>query len=271
MTSYLPKFDKYTLYARLFPAIIAVAPALALAWVFIASKEVRLVQAIAGTALTVLLMVFADVARRRGKAIEPDLIQRMGGLPSITMLRHADTTFDAVTKARMHAFLAARLGEAAPSDAEELADPASADGFYARAGNWLRENTRNQKKFDILYNENVTYGYRRNLFALKWPALVLNVVIVIGSAAYLWTKFGPLDLVPVFVIAAIHAGYLAMFSTQAAVEAAAHTYGRQLLLSTEAPSLAKKAAAAAPAKPAATGRAAASRKRKPKEPDALAT
>jgi hypothetical protein len=263
MTSFLPKFDKYTLYARLFPAIIAAAPAVALVWVVIASKEVRLVQAIAGTALTVLLMVFADVARRRGKAIEPNLIRRMGGLPSITMLRHADTTFDGVTKDRMHAFLAARLGEAAPTPEQELAAPEAADGFYSRAGNWLRENTRNQKKFDILFNENVTYGYRRNLFALKWPALVLNVLIVIGSAAYLWMQFGPLDLVPVFVIAAIHAGYLAVFSTGAAVEEAACTYARQLLLSTEAPSLAKKMAATA--KPTAP------RKTKPKEPDALAT
>jgi hypothetical protein len=269
MIKVLPKFDKYTLYARLFPAIIAAAPAVALTWVVIASKEVRLVQAIAGTALTVLLMVFADVARRRGKAIEPDLIQRMGGLPSITMLRHANTTFDTTTKARMHAFLAARLGEVAPTAVQELADAASADGFYARAGNWLRENTRNQKKFDILFNENVTYGYRRNLFALKWAALVLNVLIVIGSAAYLWTQFGPLDLVPVFVIAVIHAGYLAVFSTRAAVEEAARTYARQLLLSTEAPSLAKKTTA--PPIPAATAKPTAPRKRKPKEPDAVAS
>src|SRR5262249_2523936 len=128
-------------------------------------------------------------------------------------------------------------------------------------------------KFDILFNENVTYGYRRNLFALKWPALGLNVLIVISSTAYLWIQFGPLDLVPVFVIGAIHAGYLAAFSTRAAVEEAARTYARQLLLSTEAPSLAKKAAAAAaaPAKPTTTAKPAASRKRKPKEPDALAS
>ncbi|WP_284273956.1 hypothetical protein [Bradyrhizobium iriomotense] len=109
MIKVLPKFDKYTLYARLFPAVIAAAPAIALAWAVIASKEVRLVQAIAGTALAVLLMVFADVARRRGKAIEPRLIEQMGGLPSVTMLRHRDTTFDAATKARMHAFLSEKL------------------------------------------------------------------------------------------------------------------------------------------------------------------
>jgi hypothetical protein len=76
---------------------------------------------------------------------------------------------------------------------------------------------------------------------------------------------GPLDLVPVFVIAVLHAGYLAIFSTRAAVEEAARTYARQLLLSTEAPTLAKKAAAAPATKPAASAKATNSRKRKPKE------
>jgi hypothetical protein len=257
MNKVLPKFDTYTLYARLCPAIIAAAPAIALAWAVVAGTEVRLVQTIAGTALTVLLMVFADVARRRGKVIEPRLIEQMGGLPSITMLRHSDATFEAATKARIHAFLAVRLGETPPRPEQELADPEAADGFYARGGNWLRENTRNKKKFDILFNENVTYGYRRNLFALKWQALILNVLIVMGCAGYLWTRQGALDPVPVFIIAFLHAAYMAMFSTRSAVEEAARTYARQLLMSTESPTLTRAVA---------TGRLRAARKSKPKEP-----
>ncbi|WP_315803031.1 hypothetical protein [Bradyrhizobium sp. SZCCHNS3002] len=246
MSRILPKFDAYTVYARLFPAIIAAAPAIALAWAVIAGRELRPVQAIAGTALAVLLMVFADVARRRGKAIEPSLIEQMGGLPSVTMLRHGDQTLDAATKARMYSFLAGKLGEAAPTPEEELATPEAADAFYARCGNWLRENTRNKKKFDILFNENVTYGYRRNLFALKWPALILNVLIVIGCAGSIWIRQGTLDLLPVFVIAFLHASYLALFSTKAAVTEAAVTYARQLLLSAESPHLQKQGAAAKP-------------------------
>lgn len=262
MIKVLPKFDKYTLYARLFPAVIAAAPAIALVWAVIASKEVMLVQAIAGTALAVLLMVFADVARRRGKAIEPRLIEQMGGLPSVTMLRHRDTTFDAATKARMHTFVAEKLAEPAPAAEQEVAAPEAADDFYMRAGNWLRENTRSKKKFDILFNENITYGYRRNLFALKWPALILNVLIVIGSAAYLWLQQGPLDLLPVFVIAFLHAAYLTIFSTPSAVEEASRIYARQLLLSSESAELRKLPPAAA--KPR-------TRKKKTEEPGALAT
>ena len=99
----MPKFDRYTLFARLFPAIIAAAPAIALAWVLVSWHSLSVTHAIAGTALAVLLMVFADVARRRGKQIEPSLIEQMGGLPSITMLRHRDPTLDAPTKERMQA------------------------------------------------------------------------------------------------------------------------------------------------------------------------
>ena len=147
----MPKFDKYALFARLFPAIIAAAPALALAWVIITSgTELRLVHGIAGTALAVLLWAFADAARRRGKAIEPKLFEGMGGMPSITMLRHRDPTFDAATKVRMHAFLAAKISEVAPTPQQETANPEAADAFYKRAGDWLREHTRNQRKFDIL-------------------------------------------------------------------------------------------------------------------------
>lgn len=234
------------MFARLFPAIIAAAPALALAWVIVSGKSLGIAHAIAGTALAVLLMVFADVARRRGKRVEPALIERMGGLPSITMLRHGDDTFDALTKARMHKFLSDKLGEHAPSVADEQTDPVGADGFYARAGAWLRENTRNKKKFDILFNENITYGYRRNLFALKWPALVLNASIIIGCvAAYFHDIFDKysVGLVPVFVIAFLHAAYLMVFSNENAVREASRTYARQLLFSTESSHLASSKSA----------------------------
>lgn len=233
MNRFLPKFDKYMLFTRVFPVIVAAAPAIAFAWAVVAGEQIKLVQAIAGIGLTVLLTVFADVARRRGKAIEPRLIERMGGLPSVTMLRHRDTSFDAATKARMHAFLAEKLAEPAPTAEQEAAVPETADDFYRRAGNWLRENTRSKKTLHVLFYDKIAYGYGRNLFALKWPALVLNVLIVIGSAAYLWLGASPRDLLPVFVLAFLHAAYLAIFSTWSAVEEASRIYARQLLLSTE--------------------------------------
>lgn len=90
----------------------------------------------------------------------------------------------------------------------------------------------------------------------------MNVLIVLGCAGYLWGLHGALDLIPVFVIAFLHASYLAIFSTRGAVEESARTYARQLLMCTEAPSLNKISVGNVMAE----GKF---RKRKPEEPELL--
>ena len=173
-------FDAYSLRARLFPALITSVSAIILLIVVIPWHRLSWTQAFASVGVIVILYVMADIARRRGRAIEPELIRRMGGLPSTTMLRYRDTTFDAGAKGRMHKFLGGKIGGKAPSAADEQKDPEMADKFYARCGNWLRENTRNHKKFNVLFDENITYGFRRNLLGLKLPSLIIDSLIVVG-------------------------------------------------------------------------------------------
>lgn len=48
------------------------------------------------------------------------------------------------------------------------------------------------KKFSILFNEFATYGFRRNLFGVKWPALLLNATVVFICAGLLWYRL-PFD------------------------------------------------------------------------------
>lgn len=236
--------DAYTMKARLVPAVIAGAPAFAFVAIFVSWGSLGFTHLIAGTALTVLFAVFADVARRRGKAIEPLLIEQMGGLPSTTTLRHRDETYDVDTKAGYHAFIAAKLGKPAPTAMEEAADPTAADRYYGRGATWLRENSRDAKKFDILLSENISYGFRRNLFGLKLPGFLLNAAIVATCLAILCHR-RPVDLsngfdaklLAVVVIAVLHAIYLVFFVTEAGVFEAARTYARQLLLCTQSPHL----------------------------------
>jgi len=171
--------DGYTLRARLAPAIIAAAPAFAFVALLISWSNFSVSNAIATLGLMVLLFALSDFARGRGKRIEPGIFHSLGGKPSITMLRTSDESFDRESKDRYLAFLAGKISEPVPTVADERSDPAGVDGFYERCGAWLRENTRNAKKFSILFNENVSYGYRRNLFALKWPALALNFLVVL--------------------------------------------------------------------------------------------
>jgi len=230
--------DYYTLRARLVPAVIAAAPALALAAIWISWDGFNLSQALATIAICVVLYAFADVARRQGKRVEPRLLSRMGGLPSTTMLRYRDNSFTAEQKKRYHAFLAKQLKEVAPSESDEAKDPAKADGFYQRAGDWLRTATRDSKRFHILFDENITYGFRRNLYGLRRPAFGTNaLIVVIVAVALVWfmpsnlTVPGVQRLYTVLVIAAIHALYIAFVATEQGAIQAARSYARQLILS----------------------------------------
>jgi hypothetical protein len=242
-------FDAYSLRARLFPALIASGAAIVLIAALVPWHRLTWAHAFASIGAIVILYVMADIARRRGRAIEPELIRRMGGLPSTTMLRHRDNTFEAAAKTRWHKFLGGKIGDKAPSAADEQNDPTAADKFYARCGSWLRESTRNHKKFKVLFEENITYGFRRNLLGLKLPAFIIDALIVAVCVIFLW-HISPIDWdadlpqkgILVTGVAILHAAFVAAFIGEKTVFEAARTYGRQLVLSCEA------LQAAAPAK-----------------------
>lgn len=232
--------DSYTIRARIFPALLAALPGLALAAVMVSWRQLGLSQVIATSAAMVLLYAFSDLARRLGKNVEADLFRTMGGKPSTAMLRYRDDQFDLSVKAKWLAFLATKMGDKAPSAEEEEADVAAADRYYDRCGDWLREHTRDQKKFKLIFEENVTYGFRRNLFGLKKPGLALNAIVAIICAIAMWFRM-PLStddnvserLLYVLIVAACHALYFLLAVNKKAVTEAARGYGRQLLLACE--------------------------------------
>jgi hypothetical protein len=247
--------DAYSLKARLFPALLAVIPALAALAILISWNKFGLTSAIATTAIPVLVFAAADIARRLGKRIEEQIFLELGGKPSVAMIRYSDETFDATTKAQYRAFLASKIGQSVPTEQEEKDNPRAADAFYERGGGWLRENTRDTKKFPVLFNENITYGYRRNLLGLKWPALGLNAAMVLLCLFILYRK-GTIDtdddvtirLLIVLAFAVIHAIYMVFAVGKQSVIDAARTYARQLLLSCET-FIGKEKPAKCPTKP----------------------
>jgi hypothetical protein len=226
--------DAYSVQARLLPALIGFAPAIALAAVLVPWDEFGLPQALITAGVVALFFSFSDIARRFGLRAERKMFESSGGRPFPTVLRHADHILDAVTKKRYLNFLAAKLGEVAPTLQQEEADPDAADGFYIRCGQWLRERTRDKARFDVLFRENVTYGFRRNLFGLKWFGLLLNLAVVATCVIlYRELKIGPQILQGILVFAAIHAVFFLLYATKKAVRNASEKYGRQLALACE--------------------------------------
>jgi hypothetical protein len=235
--SFFKFLDAYTLRARLFPAVLAAAPALAVLALLISWERIALSNMIATGALLVLLFALADFARKEGLRIEPGIYKEMGGKPSVTMFRRDDNTIGQHAKDQYRQFLAGKLGRAAPTAGEEAADQGAADSFYEQGGIWLRSSTRDAKKFPILFGELVSYGFRRNLRGLKLPALTVNLIVVGICVFVLWQRHS-LDMSDdlimrtgvVLIIAAIHACYFALAVTKEGVKEAARRYGRELIL-----------------------------------------
>ncbi|MCC0055320.1 MAG: hypothetical protein H6883_04210 [Rhodobiaceae bacterium] len=233
----MERLDTYVVRARLFPAILAIAPAIAFMLASFAADwdKIGLPQVLITTAVAVLFFGFSDLSRRLGRRVEKRMFVFSSGRPFPTVLRHRDKVIDMKSKARYHTFLASKLGERSPTAASETKDPSRADAYYILAGNWLRERTRDQAKFKVLFGENVVYGFRRNLLGLKWVGLGINGIVVVGCVWMLWSA----DWAPVpqygtvLIVSLLHGLFFLFGVSESSVLDASDQYGRQLIVACE--------------------------------------
>ncbi len=193
--------NPYVRRARLQPALIVVLPlALAtLAWfpAGIAGWGIvwSVVVACGGTAL------LAQVARDAGKRKEKDLYAIWGGMPSVRFLRHCNAK-NPVTLGRYHAKLAKLIkGQKMPSQEEEQESPEAADAVYDTCTKYLLEATRDRKKFDLLFDENCNYGFRRNLWGMKAYGITfaaVGLILTLTLPAIRLVKHSPIT--PIAII-----------------------------------------------------------------------
>lgn len=182
--------DAYDRQARLYPALLLIAPVVVTVVAMFSSMLTGL------QSLGASLMGFGgaflltQLARDAGKQGEKALFEIWGGLPSVAIFRHRDTRLDAITKARYHKKLAGLVKEAkAPTVEQENADPASADLVYSAWSNYLRVNTRDTKKFNLLFHENVSYGYRRNIWGLRFFGIAVSLFSGIACGIRLYITY----------------------------------------------------------------------------------
>ncbi|MGE5568714.1 MAG: hypothetical protein ACM3S5_06720 [Rhodospirillales bacterium] len=169
--------DSYERRARLYPALMIVMP---IVMTVVAIVQVRLsaLQLLATTlAACGGTFLLSQLARDAGKNREKSLFERWGGMPSVAILRHADTRIDPITKARYHKKLACLVkGTKAPTAAEEQADPIGADRTYAAWSTYLRTQTRERTKYPLVFEELVNYGFRRNVWGLRTTGIVTSAL-----------------------------------------------------------------------------------------------
>jgi len=170
--------SEYARNARLKPAFLVALPVAALAatWGLSASVLLGVVSGpLAAAGLTYLL---AHLSRDFGVRKQETLFRNWGGKPSVAKLRHRDTTLNCVTRARYHQKAAELLGRSMPTAAEEEADPVAADLLYEAYSNLLLERTRDTKTYRLLFDELISYGFRRNLYGMKPLGATLSAFAV---------------------------------------------------------------------------------------------
>lgn len=230
-------FDPYERQARIVPALLLCLPAIVTvaAWLPVELVGVQLTSA-AGVAY-LGIAILATVARDAGKRIEPALYKAWRGVPTTQLLRHrGESMLDATTRQRIHSFLGAHVpGVRLPSAEEEKQFPEAADDVYSSVVSWLREQTRDAKKFPLVLAENIGYGFRRNAFGVRrlaiWVAstsLVLNILAVVWAVGVKQSQLSAVQIASTVLTAAMLLFWVGLVR-ESWVKEAAFAYAYRLL------------------------------------------
>jgi hypothetical protein len=227
--------DRYNLLARQRPAFLVLFPLLVAAVVLFPALQSWWATLLAVTGTCGVAVALAEFAQAKGKAVEPDLLRQWGGLPSVAMLRHRDGRLDPTTKARYKEFLAKRVSDLHfPDEASERQNPLDADSIYQSATRWLLTQARDKKIFALLFQQNISYGFRRNLLGLRPYGIgssLAALLVLIAAVAWTVLNHGSIksEILIAGVIAVAALWFWASVVRPSWVEIAANGYATELL------------------------------------------
>ena len=187
--------DKYTLQARVVPAIIIASPILPLAVVALSVLNLSS-KTIGSTAILFFAAIFAasQAVRVAGEAIEQKLWRSWGGAPSTRFVRWRDAKFAPETKERIHWIIRNRFGIALLAFEAEAGDQSLADSRIEQAFLQVRQVLRNEAAKDLVNTHNAEYGFVRNLVGTRSVFVVVAVGCVVASMLGYYFHPGPRTL-----------------------------------------------------------------------------
>lgn len=176
--------DRYDRNARLRPALLTLLPALLVLAIWFPKVWTLFGTLVALIVSCGVLYFLAQLARARGRAVEHAMGACAGRRHTATLLSHGDDTLSKATKLRYHAYLR-QHGLDLPTADEERADPIGTHARYRSAVDWLLEHTRPTAGASFLLDENIAYGFRRNLLGLKPVAIAILLCALLANASLL--------------------------------------------------------------------------------------
>lgn len=214
--------NSYDFKARIVPAIIFLLPVvLIFPQIYIMFTE----------HLTILPAIYTGVAlftagttRYLGRLAESKLFLKWGGPPTTRFLRWGNTEYNSFQKDQCFAFFEIKKGIMRPSKSAESRNPKKADDIYESCITFLRTLSRDHTTYNLLYHENIQYGFCRNLYALKTPAILFNCfllpyLIFVSGSFISWAVVVDISLIILWVF----------LITEKKVKFAAENYATRLL------------------------------------------
>jgi hypothetical protein len=233
--------DTYSRSARLMPALLVFLPLglVAGAWATTAADSKAIGGLVTLAASFGLASLLAQIGRDAGRERQDQLYALWGGKPTTVMLRHRTGAFNRHTLARYHAKLSALVPELRlPSVEQEQADPGAADEVYEACIDYLLAHTRDQSKFRLIFEENVNYGFRRNMWGMKPAAILINLAaLAFTGALFLSRSAGQRSpdgaSVAAFAVTALMLSWWLVRIRPDWVRLAADAYARQLIAASD--------------------------------------
>ena len=177
--------NSYNLKARVYPVILSLIPIIFIGSVYSFHLQ-SYYQALTSLGITTALyFLFSQLGRDKGKALEKEMWKKWGGTPTTQILRFSNDIIDKHTKNKYHHKLKELTGIGNELNEEfEKNLPEKADKIYQSWTKFLLSKTRDTKKYSLLFQENINYGFRRNLLGLKGIAILIIVLLMISSFIY---------------------------------------------------------------------------------------
>ena len=186
-------FDRYSLQARLAPALLTLFPIILLAAIQF-PKFHQTAAGLIGVGLVCgVLTIASHFARTRGKKVEDRLNKKWGGRPTTLVLLNNNGELDSRTHSRYLSFFAQHipnwnLGQNKREDLES-------------AVRWLLEKTRDTATYSLVFKENISYGFRRNCLGMKPIGLTVAALCAIYWLAQIRGHYTNLkDISPIHLI-----------------------------------------------------------------------
>ena len=164
-------FDSYSLQARIAPALLSLFPVFLLMYIKFPQLHTTMTWLFSLTLTFGILTLFAHYVRSRGKALESSLKKKWGGPLTTIFLLNQNGELDSQTHQRYLDYFSAKIPN------WQLNEDRTAS--YDSAVRWLLEKTREKERFNLIFKENISYGFRRNCLGMKPLGLGIALICLV--------------------------------------------------------------------------------------------